>query len=230
MRGVSLALVLAALALPLWGQVGSAAEPLFQVDFSNPGLSPPHWTLTIRPDGSGHFRAERASGAGAGSQGIETPGVDRDIQVSAEFAERVFQTAQRKGLSRSQCESRLKVAFQGWKKLSLTGPGGEWNCEFNYSQDKEIQALGESLVAVAGTIIEGARLELLLRHDRLGLDSEMEFLVEAEADGRAQQMGAIREVLERLADDPGVMERVRKRARVLLERVGAGAQGLGTRE
>ena len=230
MKAAWLALVLAALALPLWGQVGSAAEPLFQVDFSNPGLSPSHWTLTIRPDGSGHFRSERSNGAGAGSQGIETPGVDRDIQLSAEFAERVFQTAQRKGLSHSQCESRLKVAFQGWKKLSLTGPGGEWNCEFNYSQDKEIQALGESLVAVAGTIIEGARLELLLRHDRLGLDSEMEFLVEAEADGRAQQMGAIREVLERLADDPGVMERVRKRARVLLERVGAGAQGLGTRE
>ena len=230
MRGVSLALVLAALALPLWGQVGGAAEPLFQVDFSNPGLSPSHWTLTIRPDGSGHFRSERSNGAGAGSQGIETPGVDRDIQLSAEFAERVFQTAQRKGLSRSQCESRLKVAFQGWKKLSLTGPGGEWNCEFNYSQDREIQALGESLVAVAGTIVEGARLELLLRHDRLGLDSEMGFLVEAQADGRAQQMGAIREVLERLADDPGVMERVRKRARALLEKAGAGAQGVGNRE
>jgi hypothetical protein len=230
MKAAWLALVLAALALPLWGQVGSAAEPLFQVDFSNPGLSPSHWTLTIRPDGSGHFRSERSNGAGAGSQGIETPGVDRDIQLSAEFAERVFQTAQRKGLSHSQCESRLKVAFQGWKKLSLTGPGGEWNCEFNYSQDKEIQALGDSLVAVAGTIVEGARLELLLRHDRLGLDSEMEFLVEAEGDGRAQQMGAIREVLERLADDPGVMERVRKRARVLLERAGAGAQGPGTKE
>jgi hypothetical protein len=230
MKAAWLALALVALALPARGQVGGAAEPLFQVDFSNPGLSPAHWTLTIRPDGSGHFRSERSSGAGAGSQGIEIPGVDRDIQVSAEFAERVFQTAQRKSQSRSPCESRLKVAFQGWKKLSLTGPGGEWNCEFNYSQDKEIQALGESLVAVAGTIVEGARLELLLRHDRLGLDGEMEFLVEAQADGRVQQMGAIREVLERLADDPGVMERVRKRARVLLEKAGDGVQGLGTRD
>jgi hypothetical protein len=230
MRAVWLALVLAALALPARGQVGSAAVPLFQVDFSNPGLSPSHWTLTLRPDGSGHFRSERGNGAGEGSQGIESPGVDRDIQVSAEFAERVFQTAQRKRLSRSPCESRLKVAFQGWKKLSLTGPGGGWNCEFNYSQDKEIQALGDSLVAVAGTIVEGARLELLLRHDRLGLDREMAYLVEAEADGRAQQMGAIREVLQRLADDPGVMERVRKRARVLLERAGVGVQGPGNRD
>jgi len=230
MRAAGLALVLAALALPLRGQVGSAAEPLFQVDFSNPGLSPPHWTLRLRPDGGGHFRSERSNGAGVGSQGIESPDVDRDIQLSAEFAARVFQTAQRKRLSRSPCESRMKVAFQGWKKLSLTGPGGEWSCEFNYSQDKEIQALGDSLVAVAGTIAEGARLELLLRHDRLGLDREMEFLVEAEADGRAQQMEAIREILERLADDPGVMERVRKRARGLLERAGVGVQGPGTKD
>jgi hypothetical protein len=220
MRGLWLALAFIALALPARGQVGSQADPLFQVDFSNPNLSPAHWTLTLRPDGSGHFRSERGSGTGAGSQGIETPDVDRDIQVSAEFAARVFQTAQRKRLSRSPCESRLKVAFQGWKKLRLTGPGGEWSCTFNYSQDKEIQALGESLVAVAGTIVEGARLELLLRHDRLGLAGEMDFLVEAEADGRVQQVEAIRGILERLADDPGVMEQVRKRARALLAKAG----------
>ena len=35
-------------------------------------------------------------------------------------------------------------------------------------------------------------------------------------DGRAQQIGAIQGILERLADDPSVMERVRKRAKVLL--------------
>jgi hypothetical protein len=230
MKWFCLALALAALGLPLRGEVGSAAEPLFQVDYSNPGLIPASWTLTLHPDGSGHFRSERGDGAGAGSRRIETPDVDREIQVSAEFAARVFQTAQRKKLSRSQCESRLKVAFQGWKKLRLTGPGGEWSCEFNYSQDKEIQALGESLMAVAETIVEGARLELLLRHDRLGLDSEMEYLVEAEAAGRVQQMEAIREILERLADDPGVMERVRKRARVLLAKAGVREQGVGSRE
>jgi hypothetical protein len=230
MKGICLAFALAALGLPLWGQVGSAGEPLFQVDFSNPALSPPHWTLTLRPDGSGHFRSERGSGAGAGSQGIETPDLDREIQLSAEFAARVFQTAQRKKLSRSQCESRLKMAFQGWKKLRFSGPDGEWNCEFNYSQDKEIQSLGDSLMAVAGTIVEGARLELLLRHDRLGLDGEMEYLVEAAGDGRVQQLGAIREILERLADDPGVMERVRKRARILLAGTEIGDRGTGNGE
>jgi len=69
---------------------------------------------------------------------------------------------------------------------------------------------------VAGTIVEGGRLEALLQHDPLGLDRETEYLVEAAGDGRAEQIGAIRGILERLADDDSVMERVKRRVRVLL--------------
>jgi hypothetical protein len=46
----------------------------------------------------------------------------------------------------------------------------------------------------------------------------MEYLVEASGDGRIQQICTIRAILQQLADDPAVMERVRKRARVLLAR------------
>ena len=37
-------------------------------------------------------------------------------------------------------------------------------------------------------------------------------------DGRAQQICSIRDILERLSEDPSVMERVRKRAKALLAR------------
>ena len=112
----------------------------------------------------------------------------------------------------------MKVAFQGWKKLSYAGPEGEGSCLFNYSKDKEIQALGDSLVAVVGTILAGARIEKLLQYDRLGLDRELEYLTEAVKDGRVQQIGVIRATLERLVADPAIMDRVRKRARLLLAR------------
>ena len=87
-----------------------------------------------------------------------------------------------------QCESHAKVAFQGWKKLTYRGPEGEGSCEFNYSKDKQIEELGESLVAVAETIVEGSRLDWLLRYDRLGLDREMQSVEEAAGDGRMQEM------------------------------------------
>jgi hypothetical protein len=191
---------------------------VFVADYSNPGLSPSHWTLTIHPDGRGHFHSERGTAQTGPEAAIEAPNVDRDIRVSEEFAGRVFEAAHRHRLFNADCESHMKVAFVGWKKLSYSGPEGEGSCRFNYSKDREIQALGDSVVAVAGTIVEGARLESLLQYDRLGLDSETEYLVEAAGDGRAQQICTIRGILKRLAEDPEVMERVRKRARVLLAR------------
>jgi hypothetical protein len=152
----------------------------------------------------------------AGMKVIEAPNIDRDIEVSKEFAARAFDTAKSHKLFNAECESHLKVAFQGWKTLTYTGPAGHGSCTFNYSRDREIQSLGDAMEAVAQTIQEGARLEVLLQHDRLGLDQEMEFLTEEFQDGRAQEVYAIRDILKRLAGDDEVLERVRKRAQDLL--------------
>jgi hypothetical protein len=209
-------LAVAILAVAAHGQTPAAADPMLQADFSDPGLSPSQWTLTLRPDGTGHFRSQAGKPPDDASPGIVPPAVDRDVQVSTAYAGRVFAAAARHRWFKEPCESHLKVAFQGWKTLTYTGPQGQGSCTFNYSKDKEIQDLGDSLEAVAETILEGARMELLLQHDRLGLDAEMEFFVEAVGDGRAQQVCVIRELLERLAQDDTVLERVRKRARMLL--------------
>jgi len=172
--------------------------------------------MTLYPNGAGHFRSDRAGSPGHGQRQSDPPLIDRDIRLTNAFADRVFFLAQKHKFFNSGCESHLKVAFEGWKRLSYSGPDGEGFCEFNFSRDAEIQDLGDSLVAVAATINEGARLENLLLHDRLGLDREMEFVSEAAASGRLQQIGAIRAILQRLAGDDSVLDRVRKRAAALL--------------
>jgi hypothetical protein len=195
------------------------AEPSkeVRVDFSNPGLYPAQWTLTIRPDGSGHFHAEGGTQPTDDVSSILPGKVDRDVSLSGEFAGHVFQAVRLPRLMKGDCESHLKVAFQGWKKITYSGPDGQGGCQFNYSKNKEIQDLGDSLVAVGSTLIEGARLELLLQHDPLGLDNAIQYIQEALGDGRLRQICAIRGILQRLEDDPHVLERVRKRARALLE-------------
>jgi hypothetical protein len=213
MRGLILA-AMVALAVPALGE----GEPMVRAEFSNPGLIPSHWTMEVHPDGTAHFRSERGSAARVEGEGIEPPDVNRDFQLSPKFADKIFQVAHRKKLFRVDCESHMKVAFQGTKMLAYSGPEGQGSCEFNYSKDTEIQALGDDLVSVANTMIEGARLQSLLLHDRLGLDKETELLTQSAADGRAQQIGSIRDILERLADDDSVLERVRRRARALLDR------------
>jgi hypothetical protein len=214
MKALVVALAAAALTLPALGE----QTPVFRADFSNPGLTPSQWTLEFRPDGSGHFQSVRGNAAAQDFKVLQPPNINRDIQLTAKFAEHAFAVAHRHKLFNSGCESHLKVAFQGTKKLTYTGPEGEGSCEFNYSRDVEIQSLGDSLVAVATTIIEGARLENLLQHDPLGLDQEIQNVQEAAGDGRAQQICSIRDILERLSEDPAVMERVRKRAKALLAR------------
>jgi hypothetical protein len=218
---VSLALALVALVLGAGSRAAFAEDPVILVDFSNPEMNPPHWTLTLHPDGSGHFHSEMGKPTPGSPQEIDAPGIDRDVQLTPSFAAHVFDAAQRHKFFQEDCDSHLKVAFQGWKKLSYTGPAGSGSCTFNFSKDKEIEGLGDSLNAVAETILEGARLEMLLQHDRLGLDKEMEFLVDAAGNGRAQQICAIREILVRLAQDEDVLERVRKRAKLLLAQGGA---------
>jgi hypothetical protein len=220
MRAAWLGLAAVALALSALADAAPmvSSGPVVVMDYSNPGLTPAHWVLQLSPDGSGHFRSERGKAPVNVAEGFEPANVDRDIQVSAEFARHVFQVAHQHNLFHATCESLYKVAFQGWKQVSYSGPDGAGECTFNYSKDKDIQNLGESLVAVAGTIVEGARLETLLQHDRLGLDRETEFLEDAAKDGRLLEFSTIREILERLAGDPGVLDRVRKRARALLAR------------
>ena len=191
-----------------------------RIDFSNPALYPAQWTLVIHPDGSGHFHAEGGNKPSDEDGMILPARVDRDVTLSSDFASHIFQSVHDKRLLSGKCESHLKVAFQGLKKISYSGPDGQGGCEFNYSSSKAIQELGDSLVAVGSTLIEGARLELLLQHDPLGLDKAMQYVVEASDDGRLQQICVIRGILERLQDDPHVLERVRKRARLLLARSG----------
>lgn len=211
--GLAALLATAAWALP----TGADAGQELRIEFSNPALSPASWTLVLHPDGRGHFHSDAGELTAAKLHAIEPGTVDRDVQLSEPFAGKAFETVHRlHDLSHINCESHLKVAFQGWKKLTYTGPDGAGSCEFNYSKDRDLQALGESFVAVASTIVEGARLELLLHHDPLGLDQEMQFLQEASQDGRIQQVEAIRGILEQVEADTSVMERVRKRARLLL--------------
>jgi hypothetical protein len=210
--GALVAALLAAGAMCAWGQ----AAPVFELDYSNSNLIPARWVLELHPDGSGHFLTHR--GNAAPTDEIEAPDINRDFQVSAGFAQHVFQVAVKKKLFREGCESHMNVAYQGTKKFLYQGPAGEGSCEFNYSKDGEIQGLADSLMSVANTLIEGARLQTLLVHDRLGLDHETEVLVESANDGRAQQIGSIRDILEQLADDPMVLERVKRRARLLLSK------------
>jgi hypothetical protein len=192
---------------------------VFEIDFTNLQLVPSHWTLRLSPDGNGQFDADGGQPADQEAKMIWASDVHRPIQLSSAFTAQVFSTARMRKWFAFPCESHLKVAFQGMKRLSYSGPEGRGACEYNYSKDKEIEELGNSLVAVEFTILSGARMEKLLQHDRLGLDQELDNLLTALHDGNAAEVGTIHETLTRIASDEEVMERVRRKARELLTQI-----------
>jgi hypothetical protein len=191
-----------------------AAE--FQIEFTDAQLIPSHWKLVLHPDGSGYFDAEGGKPSGQDANQILAGEVHRPVQLSAAFTEQVFSIARQRKLFAFPCESHMKVAFQGIKHLSYSGPEGSGSCEYNYSKDKEIEQLGNSLLAVEYTILSGAKMEKLLQHDRLGLDRELDLLMGAAHEGNAAEMGTIGDTLTRIASDEQILERARRKARQLL--------------
>ena len=190
--------------------------PVFDFEFTNDKLTPAHWELKLNPDGSGRFDAVGGAPATGDGKEVETGDIHRPVQLSAAFTDRIFATARARRLFAFPCDGHQKVAFQGMKKLSYSGPEGSGSCEYNYSKDKEIQALGDSILGVEGTLLFGARLEQLMQHDRLGLDLEMEHLVTAAHEGNALELGTIRETLTKIANDDQILDRARRKARLLL--------------
>jgi hypothetical protein len=203
-----------------WGGGLHAEEPaVLQMEFTNQNLVPSHWVVKIHPDGSARFDSDGGPASAEETGHIAVWDIHRDFQLGSAFTDQAFLIAKSRKLFNFPCESHLKVAFQGTKRLSYSGPEGNGSCEFNYSKDKEIESLGNSMMALEYTIVSGARLEKLLLHDRLGLDKELEDLQEAFKEGNAATAEAIRDVLTRIADDDEVMDRARKRARMLLAQV-----------
>jgi hypothetical protein len=183
---------------------------------TNPQIAPPEWKLSFDQQGHGQFDAAADPSIPHAGQPIVLGEIHESIQLSPEFTAHAFQVAHQRKLFNIPCESRLKVAFQGNKRFTYFGPDGSGSCEFNYSKDKTIQDLSDAFLAIENTLLYGARLEKLMQHDHLGLDQEMEDLATAVHNGTAIEVGVIRGTLTRIAGDEKVLERARRKARLLL--------------
>jgi hypothetical protein len=97
------ALVLAALAIWLAPQAHGDPGSVVRVDFSNPGLDPSQWTLTVHPDGSGHFHAEGGKRPEY-EKGVGFPAsMDRDVTLSGDYTHRLFEVVRDKRVMEGKC-------------------------------------------------------------------------------------------------------------------------------
>jgi len=200
----------------------SAAEkdlgsPEIRFSFEHPQLDPSAYTLVVHENGSGHYRSSPGPNSGAGQDGYGSAPAEQDIVIRDPLLATLFQTARSHRFFAMQCEATdTRIAFTGNKTVAYAGSDGSGQCTYNWSHDKELNQLAESLMAVAYTLYEGNRLALEHTYSRLSLDSELETLQDAVKDRRALEIENIAPVLEAIASDPAVINRARNRARSLL--------------
>jgi hypothetical protein len=190
--------------------------------FDRPGLPVPRFTLRIQEDGTGSYQADQGEIAATANsmRGQAAQHIDRPIKLSSGTVAKIFKAARSADHFNIECASKLKnIADTGKKTLTYTGANGSGSCTYNYSENKSIDTLTDTFLAIAYTLDEGRRLEFLHRYDRLGLDAEMiSFSQELEA-GRALEVSTISSTLAAIVDDMAVIQRVRLRAQKLLEQV-----------
>ena|GEM_PF-419691 len=202
------------------------ARPIVSFAFERLGLQVPKFRLAIHDDGSSVYEGE------------ETPEPTRygppatvslkpfqsSVRVTPATSARVFALTRKLDHFNVTCASKAKnIADTGTKVLTYAGPDGIGSCTYNYSENKDVQALTETLLGIAETMDQGRKLDHLHRYDRLGLDSAITFLAQEVTDGHALELGTIAASLHSIAADGEVMERVRARANKLLTLIPAGS-------
>lgn len=197
-------------------------QPVISFQFERAGLPVPKFTIKVQENGSGSYQADVVPGVGS-YEGASMPAeatqhVSREIVLSPATTAMLFKTARALNHFNIDCDSQAKnIANTGAKTLSYSGADGKGSCTYNYSENKDVTALTNTLLGIAYTLDEGRRLAFLHRFDRLGLDAEMNTLRDEAKDGRALEIETIAPVLTSIMNDEQVMQRVRQTAAKLLE-------------
>jgi hypothetical protein len=237
-KQAGLALVALAILPALFAQQAAQPKPVDSADqatpsipvilfaFDRPGLPIPTYLMAIAQDGNGHYAGtEVPETPGNSAPAVEPQSFGRPFSVAPATAERILGLARNLQDFNVTCASNAKnIADTGKKKLTYSGPDGHGSCTYNYSDNKDVQAVTGIFQGIAETMDLGRRLDLLHRFDRLGLDDAMAFLADEVSHGRALEVVTIAPTLRSIADDAEVMQRVRARAKALLALIPADAQ------
>jgi hypothetical protein len=181
------------------------ARIIFDYDF--PGETPSHYRIELTESGQGRYQAPSAEGLLAS---------DMAFHLSPTATASWFATARELHYFDGNFEARRKVAAIGSKTLRFDGPDGHGQATMNYTEDKRMAELIRNFQSIGFTLQIGQRFESDIRFHRIGLDDDMGTLQQNLKNRLASHPEIIAPILQRLVDDPEVMERLRREAAGIL--------------
>ena len=205
---------------PPVAQPASSSLPHVSFSFDRKGVPVPTYRFIVNQDATGSYQGQEIPRSSGGPAELPPQSFRSPFSLSPATTARIFSLARQLKYFNIPCASKAKnVADTGTKILAYTGRDGSGSCTYNYTENKDVQALTEIFQGIAETMDEGRELDRLHRYDRLGLDAAMTFLVQEVSAGHALEVGTIAASLRSITADPDVMERVRTRAGALLTQI-----------
>jgi hypothetical protein len=210
------------LALAALGQQPSAtpaaAPTQASVEFSFDWLQGVPWqryTIDVAADGKAHFE-----GTPHPDETNDADVFQQDFTVSNANRLKIFGLAQKANYFRGDFDSHLKhIAQTGKKTLRYESTQANGLTSFNWSKDPDIEELTHYFQGIATTIDFGRVLAFQYRFDKLGMDQRMKELEDLQANHNVEELAIIAPILQKIADDPNLMNISRESAARLLRSI-----------
>lgn len=138
--------------------------------------------------------------------------------MSQPMRTKIFELAKALNDFRGNFETHNKVAQTGKKTLTFEHGATENKTTLNFSDNQQMNELITLFQKMSTTFEIAQKLDYDIRFDKLGLDRDLTNLVRLDKDNQLAELQVISPTLERIANDEGVMNIARQKARQLLER------------
>ncbi len=191
----------------------------FTCDF--PGSEPDHYVISVADDGTATYN----SASKLSSESDAEDSFHSDFTVSQAARTRVFDLARRSHYFEGDIDTKnKKLASTGAKVLTYKDAQKSTRASYNYSPVPSVQELTTFFQGLATTLEFGHRIGYDLRYQKLALDDELKKMEEMLHSGGLDEISAVAPVLQKIVDDPAVINVVRGRAQRLLQAGGSASK------
>jgi hypothetical protein len=199
----------------LWAASSCAADQAtvsFSLDF--PNSVPDHYTISISSDGQAHYSCT----ARVSDQSDDRDNYSSDFTVSEATRARIFQLASQAHYFSGKIDSgNHKLAFTGKKTLVYTDGQRNNSAEYVYSPVPVVEQLTILFQNMAATLEFGRHIVFEHRYQKLALDDELKRMEDEARSGNLVELQAVKPILQKVYDDPSVMNVARSRAQRIMD-------------
>jgi hypothetical protein len=196
--------------------------PTITFVFDHPQVAPNHFEMVVDRSGKGSYVSHSDPKPEDYESGrLKDEDLQRTFIVSPRTLDRIFDLAKAARYFDGEFDyTKSKIAFTGKKRLIYKDKMRSGSTTFNWSENQAIDELQNIFLGMSSTLESGARLEHMLQHEKLALNSELASLEQSAKNRQTREIQMIAPVLQQIAGDDSVMVVARRRAERLLASAG----------